>query len=114
MNKPNKMDSNIRNAWMAAAISSIITLTLVIVSISTGKSFGEIDPFNVIDVIILSTLAFGIYKRSRICAIIIVLYSLLNEGYVLTHGITVSPLRIIFLYLYIMGLWSIFKYHRIK
>jgi len=109
-----KTEVNIRNAWLAAIASSILTLILVLVSASNNQSIGGVNIFNFVDVGILSVLAFGVYKRSRVCVTLLLVYALLNESYAISIGMKVSPFRIIFLYFYIMGAISIYKYHSNK
>ena len=109
-----KSENNIRNAWLAAGASSILTLALVLISASNKESIGGIDVFNFVDVGILAGFAFGVYKRSRVCVSLLLIYALLNESYAISIGMKVSPFRIIFFYFYIMGGISIFKYHSNK
>ncbi len=65
-----------------------------------------------LDAVILFGLAFGVYKRSRICAALLVGYGTFNEVYMISSGIDKSSaLRLIFIYFYIRGMFATFAYH---
>jgi hypothetical protein len=65
----NKEDAEkaIKNAWIAGIISGVITLLAIFF-------LAGIDLFNLIDVALIFGLAFGIYKKSRAAAVIMLIY----------------------------------------
>ena len=56
-----------------AVFLASVTLIFSIISFFTGRILG-VGPLSIIDATIAFTLAYGIYKKSRTCAVIIFLY----------------------------------------
>ena len=67
------MEKAVRDAWIAslAAIGISVTLTLIYAS---GAGFSHVDWWNWLDIIILSILAYGIWRKNRWCAVLMLIY----------------------------------------
>ena len=59
---------NIRYGYIAALVSAGITVVLNFLQFDAGDVNLFSDPVVLYDVIIILLLAFGIYKKSRVCA----------------------------------------------
>ena len=85
--------------WAAAAFSALLTLLLV--------ATGTISLLSLIDTGVLGLLAWGIYRRSRICALLALSYHVLNRLFIYTHAAFIPPVSIagdlLLLVLYIIG-----------
>ena len=103
-------DGNIRNALIAAGLSGTVTLIVVIIAIC-GTSVMGFGVANLIDVVLIFGLAFGVYKRSRTCAIILAVYGGVNAIYMTyVHGISI--MQFILEYFYIMAVPATFAHHK--
>jgi hypothetical protein len=102
----------IRCAYIAAIIGGLFTL-LIIFTRQYGFSL-----FNLLDVIVFWGLAFGVYRKSRICAILLLVYNIANRAdmWVRTRDFMTAigdPVTLAFLTFYILGVVGTFTYHRI-
>ena len=103
---------HVTRAWMAATISAGLTLIL-----SMAGAFGVIalpgyDAWNLIDVAILAALGYGVWRRSRICAVLLLLYGIANEVILgFDETARFSLLRVVFIYFYFRGAVQIFRDH---
>jgi serine/threonine-protein kinase len=106
---------HIRNAWIAALVSTTTTLGLAAFAASGGSVPGVkgISAWSFIDAVIMAGVTFGIYKRSRACAVFMLGYfivslivlSLANGRYA---GGIIAPL---FLYFYARGAQGTYAWH---
>jgi hypothetical protein len=91
--------------WIAAAIAGVATLTL-----SLTSSFG-LTHYNLVDAALLFGLAYGIYRRSRICAVLALAYHILNR-LMIFYRHDVPPIAIVltlmFAVLYVLGVIGTF------
>lgn len=65
-----KANSQIRSAWIAGTISGVVTLIFTFILETPGMF---------IDVLLIFGLTWGIYKKSRICAVIMFIYFILSK-----------------------------------
>lgn len=108
-----KIERAIRRAWIAALTCGSITLVIGVIAIGGMVLVPGLDRGIVLDAVILLGLAFGVYKRNRICATLLVGYAVSNEVYVICSGIEKSPgLRLIFIYFYLRGMFAMFAYYK--
>lgn len=107
-----KIDHAIKRAWMVAIFTATITMLVGVMAIAGARPVASLDGTALIDAAILYGLAFGIYKRSRICAVGLILYVVIAAGLAVNQGTKVSPLQVIFAYFYCRGLLAIFTYHK--
>ena len=71
------------------------------------------DAWILVDAAMVAALAYGVWKRSRICALLLLIYALGNEVYLaLQETSHFSILRLIFIYFYFRGTIQLFREHR--
>jgi hypothetical protein len=94
--------------WITAAIAGLTTLVF-----SLSASFG-LNHYNLVDAGLLLALAYGISRRSRICAVLALAYHILNRA-ILYYGSDMPPITIvitlIFGALYVLGVMGTFVHH---
>ena len=61
-----------------------------------------------IDVVILATLAFFVFKRSKIAIVVLILYSLANMVLVIQSGGKPTAFHLIFFWFYFFAAWKLF------
>ena len=111
---PKKILQKIKNAWIAGIIS--ITITLVLVSISllaTDISGIGLDYSAFLDITLMAIFTFGTYKKSRTCAILMLLLFAANKIiiWIDTGSVNALPLAMVFLWFYTQGVIGTFQYH---
>lgn len=106
-----KANRAIRDAWIAGIISAIINLV-----VSLGR-FGGQDIRGLVDVFLISGLTFGIYKKSRICALAMFVYFVINKVILISEGNMPTNWGImwviLFGYIFFQGIRGTFVYHKI-
>jgi len=106
-------EKHITRAWMAASIQAGLTLILgglAAVGVFVTPGF---DAWVLLDAAILAGLAYGVWKRSRICALLLLTYAIANEVYLaLQETSHFSIIRLIFIYFYFRGTIQLFREHR--
>lgn len=96
----------IRNASIAGIISGVITLIVTLLSI-TGVNMLDFNLWNMLDVFLIFGLTFGIYKKSRICAISMFVYFIGNRLlFFSSFGFSIVglPVAILIGYFYFQGI----------
>lgn len=110
---PEDVLNKIRGTWIAGAICGGITLAVTLLAIS-GTSILGYSAWELFDVALVFGLTFGIYKKSRVCAVLMLLYFIASKV-ILTmesgkpNGIVVG---LIFLYYFYQGVVGTFAYHK--
>jgi hypothetical protein len=115
INTPEKVLKKIKNAWIAGLISIGITLIFTLVSISGADILG-LDASAFIDIFLMAIFTFGIYKKSRTCAILMLVLFIANKILMWQHSGSSSglPLALVFLWFYTQGVIGTFQYHNYK
>ncbi len=103
---------HISRASMAACISAGITLIFGLFALAGERVIPGFDAWILLDAAILAGLAFGVAKRSRVCAIILVIYGISNAVYAALDGRSFPLLSFVFIYFYVRGAIEIFRDHR--
>jgi len=106
-------------AVIGSFLAGLATLFLIIIGqLSKSTTNYGFNLWNLLDVALFWGLAFGVFKRSRTCAIILFVYSLLNriDMWQRTHdiGIAIGGLALVFVILYFLGILGTFAHHSIK
>src|SRR5689334_6278658 len=111
---PVDVSKNIKNAWVAASISGLITLVFTLLAIF-GHSILGFSAWELIDAVLVFGLAFGIYKKSRTCALLMLIYFVIAKILLMTQAGAANGilLALVFLYYFAMGVKGTFDYHRI-
>ncbi|MDH1262063.1 hypothetical protein [Pseudomonas sp. GD03944] len=114
---PDKIARKIKHCWVAGVISSSATLFLIARLLSSGAtSANGIDEWALIDVAIMLGLCFGVYKKSRACAILMVLFFTIGKLSMLADGASLIalPIALVFLWFFAQGVVGTFQFHRWK
>ncbi len=117
--EPNKIEvpveilKRIRNAWVTGIISGSITLIFTLIAMNGDQLMG-FSVWNLSDVALIFGLTFGIYKKSRTCAVVMLAYFLISKIIIIsqTGSFNGSLLAIVFIYYYVYGVIGTFAYHK--
>jgi serine/threonine-protein kinase len=112
---PEDIRKKIKSAWVAAAISGSITLVVTLISMS-GTDILGFSAWELIDVGLIFGLAFGIYRKSRACAVVMLSYFIISKIILMVESGKPSGvvLSIIFIYYFWQGVSGTFAYHKLK
>ena len=114
---PDKVSKKIRAAWIACLFSASMTLVMVAIVIATGeRNFGLHGPIDLLDVGFILGLAFGISRKSRVCAVLMLVYFMLSKYLIIraTGQVGGVWLGLAFLYFYAQGVVGTFEYHKLR
>lgn len=114
---PDKVLKKIRAAWIACLVSAAMTLVMIAVVMSTGRSsIGLQGPIDLIDVVFILGMAFGISRKSRVCAVLMLAYFAFSKYLIIRASGQVSGvwLGLVFLYFYAQGVVGTFEYHKLR
>ncbi|WP_027624797.1 hypothetical protein [Clostridium lundense] len=108
----------IKSAWRLAIACSLIKL-IAIIAITRISNFGflELILYTLIFIILDLGLAFGVYKKSRICAVILFVYFTLSQLHMLSNGmnnIVGLILSLAFATCFFQGIRGTIYYHKNK
>jgi len=89
-------------------------LAATVVSVAVTRVEG-VSGWDFIDPALTFGLAFGIYKKSRVCALVMLGYFILSRTVMwpVSPSLTRLLLAIVFLYCYVQGVIGTFRYHRL-
>ncbi len=112
----------INSAWIAALVSAAITATYALAAMSGTQLMKGISVMSFLDVFLFLGLAFGVSKKSRVCAVLLFLYFVLSKIVLFSlnrnlSGATLayaSVTTVIFLCLYGLGVIGTFRYHQLR
>jgi serine/threonine-protein kinase len=110
----------IKIAWVAGVISASMTLIVALlpffgVSILGFNQTGVV--LNILGALFVGALAFGISRKSRVCAVVLFGYFLFwKVVFILQYGFILSGLwtGFIFLYCFLEGIVGTFSWHKLK
>jgi len=110
---PVEVLKKIKNAWIAGLISGAATLVVTLLAVSGVQLLG-FSAWEFFDVALLLGLTYGIYRKSRVCAVLMVVYFLVSKILLFMEfgkspGIVMS---VVFLYFYAQGVAGTFAYHK--
>jgi hypothetical protein len=108
-------EAQIKFAWQAGIVSGTLTLIFVLLSLAGYDFTGLIDASALIDVCLMFGLSFGIYKKSRIAAVLMLVYFAFNQAWIVIvlkrfPGI----ISWIFLILFLRGVQGTFTYRKLS
>lgn len=105
--------TRIRNAWIAGLISTVVTSFFVALAVS-GTSLAGFTAWEAIDVGVTAALTFGIFRKSRICAVLMLIYFTACKVIFLVNTESTSGLAITlaFIWIYVNGVLGTFAYHK--
>jgi serine/threonine-protein kinase len=110
-----KVAKKIRNAWIAGLISGIVTVVFVLLSLG-GNTVAGINAWAFFDAVVILGLTYGVYRKSRACAVLLFAVFLANKIMMWSSAGTAAgaPLAIVFLYFFGQGIAGTFQYHNAK
>jgi len=111
-------EKHIKRAWIIGIISGSLTLLLLLMA-SLGNDMLQgmgLDLWSLLDVALVFGLTYGIYRKSRICAIVLFSYFILSKIYTMVEmgqlgSLAISALFLYFLFQGIRGTWA---YHKLQ
>jgi serine/threonine-protein kinase len=111
---PANVLKNIKVAWIAGTISGVITLLVTVFAIF-GQSILGFTAWELFDVALIFGLAFGIYKKSRTCAILMFIYFVSAKILIMSETGKADGLLmgLLFAYFFARGIQGTFQYHRL-
>ena len=109
-----KAQKHVRNAWIAGVVNGTLVLIVSLLPL-IGITVLDYDLDVLGLAILIYGLTFGIYKRNRICVILLFLLNIINIFFELIIGpITYEmPVVVAFVYFYFQGVRGTFVYHRL-
>ena len=111
---PEDVLKKIRNVWVAAIISAGMTLLITLIAMSGTELMG-FSAWQLMDVALILGLAFGIYKKSRTCAVLMFVYFIASKIMLMAQSGAPNGifLAIMFGYFYWQGVSGTFSYNKI-
>ncbi|MBL8740958.1 MAG: hypothetical protein JNK04_07690 [Myxococcales bacterium] len=110
---PDEVEKKIRNAWIAGLISGSLTLLVTLLALA-GTSLLGFTGWELIDVALIFGLTFGIYKKSRACAVALLVYFVGSKILMMVEGGAPSGLVMaaVLAYYFAQGVSGTFEYQR--
>ena len=107
-------EKHIKRAWIAGVASGIITFVLLLLSLSLDDFLPQLglDLWSLLDVMLIFGLTYGIYRKSRTCAILLLVYFLISKIFIAVQMGRIPSLFIalIFVYLFVQGVRGTFAF----
>jgi serine/threonine-protein kinase len=110
-----KWKKAIRNACIAGTICGVLTLLVTLIAVAGVDIPGlEFDLWTLFDVFLIFALTFGIYKKNRVCAVLMFVYFVGSKVLMWKESGSVSGLGMatLFGYFFLQGILGTFAYHR--
>jgi len=111
---PAEVLTKIRNAWIAGLVTGSLTLVLALFAIA-GTSVLGYSAVELIDAGLIFGLTFGIYKKSRTCAVLMLVYFVASKILLMIEAQSASGIvmGLLFTYFYTLGVVGTFQYHKL-
>lgn len=108
-----KAMASIKRAVIAAIISAGVTVITTIVVLVTDVQLSHINLLSFIDAVVILGLAFGVSKKSRICAVLLLMYYAIGQMsvWMTMENFATLPMTILFCYFYVQGIRGTIAYH---
>ena len=112
---PDEVLRHIRHAWIAGLVAAVFTLVFTLLAM-IGTRVGPFSSLQLIDVVLILLLTFGISRKSRVCAVLMFVYFLASKILAIKHGGSLNGVLygLAFLYYFGQGAMATFDYHRIR
>jgi len=112
---PDDIALKIKSAWIAGLVSVGITAAFVLYSFFAAPVMG-IDSWALVDVAIMTGLSFGVFRKSRTCAILLFLLFVANKVFMWMESGSLAgwPMALAFTACFVMGVQGTFQYHSWK
>jgi hypothetical protein len=105
-------EKKVSNAWWAALFSAGVTVIFAFISLG-GEPVAGIDAWAFLDVALLLGLAFGVSRKSRSCAVLLLVYFVGGKILMWTEAGNVRglPVALVFMWYFAQGVVGTFQYH---
>ncbi|HJS51053.1 MAG TPA: hypothetical protein VJ781_04065 [Pyrinomonadaceae bacterium] len=113
---PGAIAASNKGVW-AAGIVAAITFIVATMSLLLGQAVGGFDPWSYIDAVLFGLIAWGTYRRSRICAVTgLVLFIIEKAFQLVAFGLGILGLGVagFFVVLFVIGVKGTFAFHRLR
>ena len=112
---PAEILKKIKNGWIAALISGCVTLIFTAFAIFGQDITGFMDSSVLVDVGLIFLLAYGIYKKSRTAATLMLVYFIASKfiQWNYTGNLGGIVMSIVFVYFYYQAMIGTYQYHKI-
>jgi serine/threonine-protein kinase len=109
----------IKAGWITGVVQGVLTFLIVSIVVVSGADFLGISAFMYIDVLVIFGLTFGIFFKSRTCAVLMVIYYIVSKVLMIAEmgapkNIASLALPIAITIIYIQAVVGTFKYHELK
>jgi hypothetical protein len=110
-----RANKRIKQAWIVGVIGGVITLIATLLSVA-GVDILDVNIYVLIDVVLVFGLAYGIYRKSRVCAVIMFVYFVGTKILMLVESGRPSGLVMaaLFGYWFFQGIRGTFAYHKLE
>ncbi|MBI3230343.1 MAG: hypothetical protein HYZ45_09260 [Burkholderiales bacterium] len=110
---PEQILKNIDNGWKAGAVSTVFTFLFTLVGLSESNKYG-FSAWNFLDVLLIAGLTIGIYKKSRVCAGVMLTYFIISKVIMIIESgqLQGGAIGLVFLYFYGKALQGTLDYHK--
>ena len=107
------VEKGIKGAVAAGIFSGCVTLLFTVLAVAGVNPVG-LDASAFLDVVLIFGLTFGISRKSRACAVILLGYFILSKIYMFsqTRSAAGLPMAFVFAYFYAKGVAATFAWHR--
>jgi hypothetical protein len=104
----------IKRAWIAGVISGVITLMFTLI-VMRGTQIPGVSAWTLVDVVLVFGLSYGIYRKNRVCAVVMLVYFAISKVYmmVVSGRVVGIGLGLVFMYLFFKGIIGTLEYHRL-
>lgn len=109
---PGDITSKIRNAVVAGTVVATLQFVLVAIGMAGSTQFG-LDAWSLIDVALVAGLTFGVHRRSRACAVILLVLFVAGRIMFMVQSGTPNGIlvAIVIAYYLARGVQGTFQYH---
>lgn len=109
---PVEILKKIKTGWVAGVVSVCITVVFTLIALSGTDILGG-GAVAFIDAGLMAALAFGTYKKSRICAVLMLLLFVANKVLMwMDEGVPSGiVLALVFVWCFVQGAIGTFQYH---
>jgi len=110
---PKSILKKIRVGWIAALVTGAMTMVIMLIAINMDILNDVFDLWSSIDVLIVFSLAYGIYKKSRIASTVMFVYFLVSKIFLIMETGQPSGLviTVAFIYFYFQAMVATYQYH---
>jgi len=111
---PEDILKKIKNGYIAGLVSAAMTLVVTLIAMS-GTAMLGFSAWQLIDVALILGLTFGMYKKSRACAAIMLIYFITSKVLIMmdtgkANGVVMG---LLFAYFYGQCVMGTFAYHKL-